>query len=120
MTEPSNAVLADRLEKLTKDFHENRKEVRDQLREMDRELELTQRSNNELNISMTYIKDTVKEMKDLLNGFVKVQNTQNETINDFVNSDGRRTSKNTFLSTIYQATLLFVATLIGYWLNGGL
>lgn len=117
MTEPSNAVLAEQIKRLREEFTNHRAETRKELRELDKEVETNRRTTNEMNISMTYVKDAVKEMKDLLSGFVDVQNQQSNKIDAFINSDSRRASKNNLVVSVLQVAGGILIAIIGFWVN---
>lgn len=106
MTEPNNAVLAEQIRQLREEFNTHRIDTRKEIRELDSEVELNRRSTNELNVSMMYVKDTVKEMRELLSGMADVQNKQ--------------TSKNNLLVSILQVAGGIVIAIIGYWAKGQL
>ena len=106
MTSPDNAVLEERIKRLRDDFDKYREETRKEIRELDQEVELIRGSQNELNLTMTYVKDTVKEMNKTLIAMADVQNKQ--------------TSKNTLLVSILQVTGGIVIAIIGYWAKGQL
>lgn len=120
VTEPSNAVLAEQIKTLREEFNNHRKETRKELRDLDQEVEINRRSTNEINIGMSYVKDTVKEMKDLLSGFVNVQNEQSKKIDDFINSDSRRASKNNLVVSVLQVAGGILIAIIGFWAKGQL
>lgn len=106
MASPDNAVLAEQIRQLREEFNTHRSETRKDIRELDQEVEMIRGSQNELNLTMTYVKDTVKEMNKTLIAMADVQNKQ--------------TSKNTLLVSILQVTGGIVIAIIGYWAKGQL
>lgn len=104
MASPDNAVLAEQIRQLREEFNAHRSETRKDIRELDQEVELIRGSQNELNLSMTYVKETVKEMNKTLIAMADVQNKQ--------------TSKNTLLVSILQVSGGIIIAIIGYWAKG--
>lgn len=119
MAEPNN-YLERQIADLKYQFTEYKKEMKEEIRELEKKADSALRSSNNLDISMTYVKDTVKDMKDLLAGFVTVQNAQNKTIDDFINSDSRRTSKNSLVVSILQVGAGIVVAALGFWAKGNI
>lgn len=117
-TEPTNAVLSEQLSQLRKDFSDHKKTNREEMKELERDLESTRRVTNELNITMNYVKDAVSEMKEMMNSFIGVSNQQNERIDKFINSDSRRSHKRQFVVSVLQVAAGILIALIGIWGSG--
>lgn len=120
MTEPNNAVLQEQIKQMRKDFQDFKTSTREDIRQLERDMESNNRTTNELNITMSYVKETVSEMKDMMKGFIGVQNTQNEKIDDFVNSDKRASHKKDFVVSVLQVVSGIIIALIGMWGAGQL
>ncbi len=118
MTEPSNAVLAEQIRQLRKDFNDFKSNTREEIKELEQGVEKTRRLADDVNISMKYVKDAVQEMKDMMKGFITVVNDQNKKIDDFINSDKRRDSKRQFGVSVLQVVSGIVIALLGYWAAG--
>ncbi len=106
MAELTNAVLAEQIRQLREEFNAHRSETRKEIRELDQEIDLVRGSQNELNVTMSYVKETVKEMNKTLIAMADAQNKQ--------------TSKNTLLVSILQVAGGIVIAIIGYWAKGQL
>ena len=106
MAELNNAVLAEQIRQLREEFNAHRSETRKEIRELDQEIDLVRGSQNELNVTMSYVKETVKEMNKTLIAMADAQNKQ--------------TSKNTLLVSILQVAGGIVIAIIGYWAKGQL
>lgn len=104
MASLDNAVLAEQIRQLREEFNTHRSETRKDIRELDQEVELIRGSQNELNLTMTYVKETVKEMNKTLIAMADAQNKQ--------------TSKNTLLVSILQVAGGIMIAIIGYWAKG--
>lgn len=104
MASLDNAVLAEQIRQLREEFNTHRSETRKDIRELDQEVELIRGSQNELNLTMTYVKETVKEMNKTLITMADVQNKQS--------------SKNTLLISILQVSGGIIIAIIGYWAKG--
>lgn len=120
MTEPSNAVLAEQLRHLRKELIEHKRVNRIETRELERDISKALETTNTLNITMEYVKEAVSDMKEMMSKFVAVQNTQNDTINDFVNSDKRMSHKRQLVVAILQVVSGIVIATIGIWGAGKL
>ncbi|AMW99297.1 hypothetical protein [Rummeliibacillus stabekisii] len=147
MAETTNAVLEEKINQLTQaliahkedtkeDFKERdeklaiyKREIRQELKELEVGIDSAQRVANDVNTSMKYVKDTVGEMKTMVNGFIEMittQNTQidkklndqNKKIDDFVNSDKRMDSKRKFLLSVLQVLAGIIGTIITFWASG--
>lgn len=147
MTEPNNAVLAEQIKQLRKDLIAHReemkedlkdrddkltiykREIRQELKELESGIDRAQSVANEVNTSMRYVTEAVGEMKNMVNGFIQMistQNTQidnklseqNRKIDDFVNSDKRRDSKKQFVVSVLQVLAGIIATVLGFWATG--
>lgn len=104
MAELNNAVLAEQIRQLREEFNTHRSETRKEIRELDQEIDLVRGSQNELNVTMSYVKETVKEMNKTLIAMADAQNKQ--------------TSKNTLLVSILQVAGGIIIATIGYWAKG--
>lgn len=104
MAVPDNAVLYEQIRQLREEFNNHRSETRKDIRELDQELDLVRGVQSELNLTMTYVKDTVKQMNDTLKSIADVQTKQ--------------TSKNTLLVSILQVSGGIIIAIIGYWAKG--
>lgn len=104
MAELSNAILTERISQLREEFNEYRSETRKEIRELEQEVELVRGTQNELNVTMSYVKETVKEMNKTLIAMADAQNKQ--------------TSKNTLLVSILQVAGGIMIAIIGYWAKG--
>ncbi|BAK15868.1 hypothetical protein SSIL_1445 [Solibacillus silvestris StLB046] len=104
MAELTNAVLAEQIRQLREEFNAHRSETRKEIRELDQEIDLVRGSQNELNVTMSYVKETVKEMNKTLIAMADAQNKQ--------------TSKNTLLVSILQVAGGIMIAIIGYWAKG--
>lgn len=106
MTNPDNAVLAEQIKQLREEFNTHRTDTRKDIRELDQEVELIRGSQNEFNITMKYVKDTVKEM--------------NRTLISMADAQKKESSKNTLLVSILQVGGGIIIAIIGYWAKGQL
>ncbi|MGA4519581.1 hypothetical protein ACPA0F_20195 [Solibacillus silvestris] len=106
MAELNSAVLAEQIRQLREEFNAHRSETRKEIRELDQEIDLVRGSQNELNVTMSYVKETVKEMNKTLIAMADAQNKQ--------------TSKNTLLVSILQVAGGIMIAIIGYWAKGQL
>ncbi|MEK5081137.1 hypothetical protein MKX73_19620 [Solibacillus sp. FSL W7-1436] len=104
MVNLDNAVLAEQIRQLREEFNTHRSETRKEIRELDQEIDLVRGSQNELNVTMSYVKETVKEMNKTLIAMADAQNKQ--------------TSKNTLLVSILQVAGGIIIATIGYWAKG--
>lgn len=147
MAETTNAVLEEKINQLTQaliahkedtkeDFKERdeklaiyKREIRQELKELEVGIDSAQRVANDVNTSMNYVKDTVGEMKTMVNGFIEMittQNTQidkklndqNKKIDDFINSDNRRDSKRKFVVSVLQVLAGIIGTILTFWASG--
>src|SRR5690606_8888459 len=96
--------MAEQIKQLREEFNAHRSETRKDIRELDQEIELVRGSQNELNLTMKYVKDTVTEMKSTLT-----------LMSDFQN---KQTSKNNLLISILQVSGGIVIAIIGYMVKG--
>ena len=146
-TEKSNAVLEEQIKQLRQDLIAHKEETKDDFRERDekfttykreirqelKELELgidsAQKVANEVNTSMKYVTEAVGEMKKTVNGFIDMissqnkqidnkLNEQNGKIDDFINSDKRRDSKNKLVVSVLQVLAGILATILTFWASG--
>ncbi|MFY0744758.1 hypothetical protein AB1K09_20025 [Solibacillus silvestris] len=106
MASPDNAVLAEQIRQLREEFNAHRTETRKDIRDLDQEVEIIRGSQSELNLTMSYVKETVKEMNKTLIAMADAQNKQ--------------TSKNTLLVSILQVSGGIIIAIIGYWAKGQL
>ena len=104
MAELTNAVLAEQIRQLREEFNTYRSETRKEIRDLDQEIDLVRGSQNELNVTMSYVKETVKEMNKTLIAMADAQNKQS--------------SKNTLLVSILQVAGGIMIAIIGYWAKG--
>ena len=147
MAEKSNAVLEEQIKQLRQDLIAHKEETKDDFRERDekfttykreirqelKELELgidsAQKVANEVNTSMKYVTEAVGEMKKTVNGFIDMissqnkqidnkLNEQNGKIDDFINSDKRRDSKNKLVVSVLQVLAGILATILTFWASG--
>lgn len=131
MQEPNNAVLQEQIKRLRDDFQDFKVSTREDIRELEKDMEKNNTTTNQLSIMMSYVKDTVLEMKDMMNSFIIVQNdqnkkmgesftAQNEKIDGFINSDKRADHKRQFVVSVLQVVSGIVIALIGLWGAGKL
>ena len=118
MHEPNNAVLQEQIKQLRKDFQDFKKSTREDIRELEKDMETNNTTTNQLSIMMSYVKDTVSEMKDMMNSFIGVQNAQNQKIDDFVNSDKRMDHKRQFVVSVLQVLAGIFGTILTFWAAG--
>ena len=136
MTEPTNAVLAERIIQLERELVAHKKaskeefrEMRDEMKEMERDIVSTKAVANEVNTSMKYVKEAVTEMKQIVYGFtdmIKEHNkgmdtkisSQNEKIDNFINSDKRRDSKRTLIVSVLQVGAGILIAVLGFLVKG--
>lgn len=104
MTSPDTGILAEQIRQLREEFNTHRTDTRKDIRELDQEVELIRSSQNTLNITMNYVKDTVKEM--------------NTTLTSIANVQTKQSSKNALLISILQVSGGIVIAIIGYWAKG--
>ena len=146
-TEKSNAVLEEQIKQLRKDLIAHReetkedfrerydkltaykREIRQELKEMELGIDSAQKVANDVNTSMKYVTEAVGEMKNMVNRFIDMigtQNTQidnklseqNKKIDDFINSDKRRDSKKQFVVSVLQVLGAILATILSFWATG--
>lgn len=131
MTEPTNAVLAEKIQRIREEFVEHKRETRAAIKELDEDLTKTRRIADDVNVSMNYVKDTVQEMKSMVSGFVEMITTQNKSIDDkigeqntkidaFINSDKRLDNKRQFFVAILQVAGGIIIAILGMWGAGKL
>ncbi len=129
MTEPNNAVLQEQIKQLRKDFQDFKISTREDIRELEKDMEKNNTTTNQLSIMMSYVKDTVLEMKEMMNSFIIVQNdqnkkmgesftAQNEKIDGFINSDTRMNHKRQFVVSVLQVASGIIIALLGFWASG--
>ncbi|MEK4025765.1 hypothetical protein [Sporosarcina sp. FSL W7-1283] len=118
MAEPTNAVLAEQVRQLRKDFHEFRNATKDELKEMEEKVDNTRRIADEVNYSVKYVKSAVDKMEDMMSNFINVVNQQNDKIDDFVNSDKRLNSRRQFVVSVLQVASGIIIALITFWATG--
>src|SRR5690606_2613642 len=104
MVNLDNAVLAEQIRQLREEFNTHRSETRKEIRELDQEIDLVRGSQNELNVTMSYVKETVKEM--------------NKTMIAMADAQNKQTSKNTLLVSILHVAGGIMIAIIGYWAKG--
>lgn len=114
MPEPTNAVLSEQIKQLKKDFFEEKKQTRDNLKELEKDFDSNRRVTNELNFNMNYVKETVSDMKDMINGFIGVSNEQNKRIDEFINSDSQKSQKQKLLMSTFQVLGGIVLAILGF------
>lgn len=136
MTEPTNAVLAERIIQLERELVAHKKasreefrEMRDEMKDLEKDIVSTKAVANEVNTSMKYVKEAVTEMKGLVHGFTdmikehnkgideKISN-QNLKIDSFINSDKRRDSKRTLIVSILQVGAGILIAVLGFLVKG--
>lgn len=118
MTEPSNAMIADRLERLTKDFHEHKKQTNSEIDKLEMKVEKTAEIASSTNLTMSFVKTSVDKMEQMMNSFISIQGKQSDKIDEFINSDSRRASKNNLVVSILQVGAGILAALLGFWAKG--
>lgn len=106
MTSPDNSVLTEQIRQLREEFNSHRTDTRRDIRELDREVELIRGSQSALDITMTHVKDTLKEM--------------NKTLTAMAEAQKKETSKNTLLVSILQVSGGIVIAVIGYLVKGAI
>lgn len=120
MTEPTNAVLAEQIKQLRKDFHDFRSNTKSELKEMEEKVDNTRRIADEVNYSVKYVKEAVDKMDGMMSNFISVVNEQNKKIDDFVNSDKRLSGKRQFIVSVLQVASGIIIALLGFWASGKL
>ncbi|WP_144510004.1 hypothetical protein [Bacillus sp. FJAT-22090] len=129
MNEPTNAVLAEQIRQLQKEFKDNKLNTKEELKELEEKLNQTTRVTNEVNLSMQYVKEAVNDMRGMMKEFVGMITTQNgqidkkiseqhKKIDEFINSDKRSDSKKQFIVSIAQVLAGILATVLGFWASG--
>lgn len=129
MTDPTNAVLAEQIRQLQKDLKDNKRETKEELKELEVKLNQTTRVTDEVNLSMQYVKEVVNDMRGMMKEFVGMMTTQNgqidkkiseqhSKIDEFINSDKRNDSKKQFFVSILQVVAGILATVLGFWASG--
>lgn len=111
MTEPTNAVLQERIEQLRKNLIAHQEKTKEDLKERDEKLAIYKREirvelkkigddiddaekvANEVNTSMKYVKEAVSEIKLMVNGFIQMINTQNEQIDKKISDQNKKTDE---------------------------
>lgn len=147
MSEPTNAVLVERLARLENELVQHKKQSREELKafkdtvkEEFRELHEDMKANereiatvksvaNEVNTSMFYVKEAVSEMKTLMSGFTKMitehnksvdtkMDAQSTKIDSFINSDKRADNKKNFWASVLQVTGYIIVAVLGFMASG--
>lgn len=129
MIDPTNAVLAEQIRQLQKDLKDNKRETKEELKELEVKLNQTTRVTDEVNLSMQYVKEAVNDMRGMMKEFVGMMTTQNgqidkkiseqhSKIDEFINSDKRHDSKKQFVVSILQVVAGILATVLGFWASG--
>lgn len=118
MVEPSNAVLEQQIKQLRDEFIDFKKETRQDLKDMEQDIDRTRRVADEVHMSTQYVKDSVKKMESMMTSFLDVVGEQNKKIDDFVNSDKRQDSKKQFVVSILQVVGGIAVAIIGLWASG--
>lgn len=103
---------------MRRDFDDFKKEARDEIKELEQEIEVTRRIAANVDMSMNYVKETVGKMEGMMSSFITVVDTQNAKIDEFINSDKRRDSKKEFVVSVIQVISGIVIALIGFWASG--
>lgn len=112
---PSNEVLSEQIKQLRKDFYSHKNDTQKYIRQLEDELNETKEKTNTININMSYVRDTVSDMKAMMSEFVKVQNEQSQKIDNFVNSDKRMSDKRKLITSILQVVSGIVIAILGMW-----
>ena len=149
MAEQNNAVLVEQIRQLRKDLIAHRtetkeefrerdeqfsfykREMRQEMKEMEHGIDKAQSVANEVNTSMRYITDTVGKLDGMVNGFIQMITTQNsqidskiseqnKKIDEFINSDKRMDSKKKLIVSILQVFAGILATLLTFWASGAI
>ncbi|HLR58932.1 MAG TPA: hypothetical protein VK094_00440 [Pseudogracilibacillus sp.] len=115
MTEPTNAVLEERINKLTKDFYENKKATNKKFDDMNEKVTTTKELADEVSFTMGYMKESIDTMNDRMTQFITVVGTQNDKIDEFVNSDKRMENKKQITLSTLQVILIIVGMVLGIW-----
>lgn len=120
MTEPTNAVLAEQIKQLRKDFQDFKTSTHHELKEMEEKVDSTRRIADEVNYSVKYVQTAVDKMEGMMSNFINVVNQQNKQIGDFVNSDKRMDNKRNYFVSILQVASGIILALIGFWAKGNI
>lgn len=120
MTEPSNAVLEEKIEAMKKDFYEYRRTTNKELKEIEEKALIAKGVADEVTFSVEYMKDSVDEMKGMMTQFLGVVDAQNTKMDDFVNSNKIVSDKRDFIISILQVASGIIIAVIGYWGYGQL
>ena len=129
MTEPTNAVLAEQIRQLQREFESNKQITKEELKELELKLNQTTRVTDEVNLSMQYVKEAVSDMRGMMKEFVTMMSTQSgaidkkiseqhKKIDEFINSDKRSDSKKQFVVSILQVFAGILATVLTFWASG--
>lgn len=129
LTEPTNAVLAERVKQLQEDLIDFRQSTRLDMKDVESRVELTRKVADNVNFMVVHVKESVDKMDKMMNNFINVvgeQNTninkafaiQNTKIDEFVNSDQRMNHKKQFVISVLQVVSGIVLALLGFWASG--
>ncbi|WP_048825842.1 hypothetical protein [Bacillus sp. B-jedd] len=100
---------------MRKELQDYKKINREEIKELEKEIERAGRTTDTLNITMAYVKDTVSEVKEMMNSFIGVVNEQNKKIDDFINSDKRRESRKQLTVSVLQVLSGIVIAVLGIY-----
>lgn len=113
---PSNDVLAEQVRRLREELSEFKRD----LRELDSRVDESERVTSKVDQAMTYMREGMTEMRDLMAGFTAIVQQQNAKIDDFINSDKRITQRHKLLVDILKVAGGIIGTLLGFWATGNL
>jgi len=117
---PSTEVLADRIDKLQKDFDEYRRESRTEMRELDGKVDKAAEVSSKVDLAMSYMRESMGEMKEMMAGFTGIVKSQNDKIDEFVNSDKRAQAKKDLIVATLSAVGTIILTILTFWVSGKL
>lgn len=121
----TNDVLLQRIIYLERETKKNIKDIES----LEREVSVINRFTDQMDSSHKYMKESMAEMKSMINSFISIvqkqnekidQNVvlQNEKIDEFVSSDKRATSKKDFAVSVANAIGTIILTIVTLWLSG--
>lgn len=114
----SNDVLSEQIRRIERELKDFKRDSKTEFKEMEQEIEYARRLADSTDNSMKYIKEAVGKMEVMMTGFINVVSSQNEKIDEFINSDKRRDSKKEFAISVVQVVSGIVLALIGFWATG--
>lgn len=115
MSEPSNAVLDQKIKALSKAVYENKKETDKKFDNIEHKLTSTKELADEVSYTMLYMKESMDTMNDRMTKFIDVVGSQNDKIDEFINDDKRMSNKKQIIISTLQFVVIVIGMILGIW-----